>query len=182
MKDKILAIIAATLFTVYFAAQCILLVDDSNQLIIEIAHYASVFFQVISGGLLLLQFSGSARSTILRRIANFGIAALLIGILFTLQRWPGSYIFMNVGVYTCLLTYVFHLTKKRKKRLNDALKLLLIPFACFATMSAMYHILVFDFIEMACNLILAIALAIQMKELWSAKPVYNDMRSAIFDK
>lgn len=112
MTNKILAIIAAILFTVYFATQCILLVDDSNQLIFEIARYASLLFQVIGGS--LLYFQGSFRYTLWRRIANFGIAAIFVGTLFRIQHWPGGAIFYEC--WCCRLSDELYSSFCQKKK------------------------------------------------------------------
>lgn len=179
MKNKILAIIAAILFTVYFATQCILWVDDSNQLIFEIARYASLLFQVI--GASLLYFQGSFRYTLWRRIANFGIAAIFVGTLFKIQHWPGGAIFMNVGVAVCLMSYILHFVKKRNRTLKDGFKLGWLLSICSTILLSLYHIEYAGYVGMIGNCMLAIALAIHMKELWSAKTVNNSARSAIFD-
>lgn len=66
-----------------------------------------------------LFYTGTFRYTIWCRISYFGLAILIAGMLFTLQHWPGQYIFILIGGSTIGIVYTIHFIKKNTKTALD---------------------------------------------------------------
>ena len=69
-------------------------------------------------------YTGSFKNTVWCRIGYFGFAILITGILFTLQHWPGQYVFILIGGSIIGIVYVIHFIKKRIKTVLDWEKVL----------------------------------------------------------
>jgi hypothetical protein len=64
-------------------------------------------------------YKGSFKSTVWCRISYFGFAILITGTLFTLQHWPGQYVFILMGCSIIGIAYFIHFIKKRIKTVLD---------------------------------------------------------------
>jgi hypothetical protein len=64
-------------------------------------------------------YNGSFKHTIWCRISYFGLATLIVGMLFKLQHWPGGHISILTGCSTIGIVYVIHFIKKRVKAVLD---------------------------------------------------------------
>lgn len=69
-------------------------------------------------------YNGSFKNTVWCRIGYFGFTILITGMLFTLQHWPGQYIFILIGCSIIGIVYVIHFIKKRIKAVLDWEKVL----------------------------------------------------------
>src|SRR5690606_22463497 len=106
--------------------------------------------------------------------------ALLVSIIIRIQHWPGGVFFVFAGVAILLLSYTLHFINKRNKVLKDILTLGWLLSICVIAILSLYHFSYTAYVGMAGNCILAVAVAIHIKGLWSVKAPNSRPESALF--
>jgi hypothetical protein len=110
---------------------------DYNETLSMLASFFWACFVFLALGRMF--YNGSYRYTVWCRIGYFGFAILITGMLFTVQHWPGRYVFILMGCCIVGIVYIIHFIKKRVKAVLDWEKVFYVIISMVTMIFRMLH-------------------------------------------